>query len=123
MGLTRRTFAIGLLPGVAAAQVSGFDQRTVFSAGDGGFHTFRIPALLPTGGGVLLAFAEGRRFGRGDSGAIDLVFKRSTDSGASWSDLQVLWSDGSNTCGNPVPGSRQPIGPDPDAHDLESRRG
>ena len=103
MSLTRRTFAIGLLPGVAAAQASGFDRRAVFSAGDGGYHTFRIPALLPTDGGVLLAFAEGRRFGRGDSGAIDLVFKRSTDSGASWSALQVLWSDGSNTCGNPCP--------------------
>ena len=46
---------------------------------------------------------RGRRFGRGDSGAIDLVLKRSTDSGATWSALQVVWSDGSNTCGNPCP--------------------
>ena len=50
---------------------------------------------------MLLAFAEGRWSRRGDSGALDLVVKRSTDSGATWSDLQVVWRDGSNTCGNP----------------------
>ena len=103
MTLTRRTFAIGLLPGLAGAQEGHFNQSPVFSAGDHGYHTFRIPALLLSGSGVLLAFAEGRRFGRGDSGAIDLVLKRSTDSGATWSALQVVWSDGSNTCGNPCP--------------------
>ena len=103
MTLTRRTFAIGLLPGLACTQEGHFSQSPVFSAGDDGYHTFRIPALLPVGSGVLLAFSEGRRFGRGDSGAIDLVLKRSTDSGATWSALQVVWSDGSNTCGNPCP--------------------
>ena len=103
MSLTRRTFAIGMLPGLACTQEGHFNQSPVFSAGEDGYHTFRIPALLPVGSGVLLAFAEGRRFGRGDSGAIDLVLKRSTDSGATWSALQVVWSDGSNTCGNPCP--------------------
>ena len=103
MSLTRRTFAIGLLPGLARTQEEHFSQGPVFSAGEGGYHTFRIPALLPVGSRALLAFAEGRRFGRGDSGAIDLVLERSTDSGATWSALQVVWSDGSNTCGNPCP--------------------
>ena len=103
MTLTRRTFALGLLPGLASAQAGHFNQSPVFSAGDHGYHTFRIPALLSTGSGVLLAFAEGRRLARGDSGAIDLVLKRSTDSGATWSDLQVVWRDGLNTCGNPCP--------------------
>ncbi|MXY70369.1 MAG: exo-alpha-sialidase [Acidobacteriia bacterium] len=103
MNLTRRTFAIGLLPGLACTQDGHFSRSPVFSAGEDGYHTFRIPALLPVGSGVLLAFAEGRRFGRGDSGAIDLVLKRSTDSGATWSALQVVWSDGANTCGNPCP--------------------
>ena len=103
MPLTRRTFATGLLPGLAATQDASFNQRPVFLRGEAGYHTFRIPALLPTSRGVLLAFAEGRRFGRGDSGAIDLVLKRSNDSGATWSALKVVWSDGSNTCGNPCP--------------------
>ena len=103
MELTRRAFTAGLVPGLAAAQGGGLEQRPVFSAGAGGYHTFRIPALLPTISGVLLAFCEGRRMGRGDSGAIDLVLKRSTDSGKTWSGLRVVWSDGPNTCGNPCP--------------------
>lgn len=103
MSLTRREFSVGFLPGIAAAQGENLSLQTVFSAGEAGYHTFRIPALLPTQGGVILAFAEGRRFGRGDSGAINLVVKRSTDSGATWSAPRVVWSDGSNTCGNPCP--------------------
>jgi sialidase-1 len=75
----------------------------VFVSGSEGYHTFRIPSLIVTAKGTLLAFAEGRRNGRGDSGDIDLVLKRSTGGGASWSDLQVVWDDGGNTCGNPCP--------------------
>jgi sialidase-1 len=73
----------------------------LFVAGQEGYHTFRIPALLVTSQGTLLAFCEGRKNGRGDSGDIDLVYKRSTDGGKTWSRLHVLWDDGPNTCGNP----------------------
>ena len=38
-----------------------------------------------------------------DTGRIDLVLKRSTDGGRTWSKQQVVWSDGANTCGNPCP--------------------
>jgi sialidase-1 len=50
-----------------------------------------------------LAFCEGRRLGRGDSGDIDLVLKRSEDGGRTWSGLLVVWNDAANTCGNPCP--------------------
>ncbi|HKJ66825.1 MAG TPA: sialidase family protein, partial [bacterium] len=33
----------------------------VYRAGMDGYHTYRIPALLLTGSGVLLAFCEGRK--------------------------------------------------------------
>ena len=103
MVLTRRAFSAALVPSLALAQREGIDEQVVFSAGEGEYHTYRIPALLPTPAGALLAFCEGRRFGRGDSGAIDLVVKRSEDSGKTWSALQVVWRDGGNTCGNPCP--------------------
>jgi sialidase-1 len=48
-----------------------------------------------------LALCEGRKNGQDDSGDIDIVYKRSTDGGRTWSRLQVLWDDGVNTCGNP----------------------
>jgi sialidase-1 len=73
----------------------------LFQSGQGGYHTYRIPALAVTARGTVLAFCEGRKGGSGDAGDIDLLLKRSTDGGAAWSEQQILWDDGPNTCGNP----------------------
>lgn len=79
-------------------------QRTdVFVAGTDGYHTFRIPAIIVSPRGTLLAFCEGRKNGRSDTGDIDLVLRRSTDNGKTWGALQVVWDDGPNTAGNPCP--------------------
>jgi sialidase-1 len=75
----------------------------VFQKGTEGYSCFRIPALIKTKAGTLLAFAEGRKNNCTDEGDIDLVVKRSTDEGKTWSKLSVLWNDGVNTCGNPAP--------------------
>lgn len=79
------------------------DQQPLFVSGEGGYHTYRIPALAVPAPGVVLAFCEGRQGGRGDSGNIDLLCRRSTDGGQTWSQPQVVWDDGGNTCGNPCP--------------------
>jgi sialidase-1 len=78
-------------------------ETVLFLANTEGYHTFRIPSLIPTKAGTLLAFAEGRKDGGGDAGAIDLVLRRSTDGGRTWGPLQVVWTDARNTCGNPCP--------------------
>lgn len=78
-------------------------QADVFVAGRDGYHTFRIPSLLVTSRGAILAFCEGRTHGRGDSGDIDLVLRRSTDGGASWGPLQRVIDAGPDTAGNPCP--------------------
>jgi sialidase-1 len=75
----------------------------VFVSGQDGYHTFRIPSLVVAPKGAVLAFCEGRKKGRGDSGDIDLVLRRSIDGGATWGPLQVVWDDGAHTCGNPCP--------------------
>ena len=78
-------------------------KMNLFTSGADGCHTYRIPSIIGTGKGTLLAFCEGRRKGRGDAGDIDLVMKRSTDGGATWGKTQVVWDDAGNTCGNPCP--------------------
>jgi sialidase-1 len=78
-------------------------ETDVYVAGQDGYHTFRIPSVMLTAKGTLLAFAEARRAGRGDAGDIDLVVKRSTDAGATWSALKVIGDNGSGTFGNPCP--------------------
>jgi sialidase-1 len=97
-----RTFALLVLAaGLAGAQELA--QSEVFAAGGDGYHTFRIPAMVVTTKGTVLAFAEGRKNGRGDAGDIDLVAKRSTDAGRTFSPLQVIWDDAANACHNPAP--------------------
>jgi sialidase-1 len=78
-------------------------QVDVFTSGTGGCHTYRIPALVVTKKGTLLAFCEGRRKSRSDTGDIDLVVRRSADDGKTWGPMQVVWDDAGNTCGNPCP--------------------
>ncbi len=75
----------------------------LFESGTNGYHTFRIPAIVTTNRGTLLAFAEGRKGGRGDSGEIDLVMRRSEDDGKTWSDLKLVRDNEDNACGNPAP--------------------
>lgn len=78
-------------------------QTPLFVSGEDGYDTYRIPSLIVTSKGTVLAFCEGRKAGRGDTGDIDLLLKRSEDNGETWSDQQVVWDDGPNTCGNPCP--------------------
>lgn len=97
-----------VLPGVPAATgeaVSShkLQQTDLFTSGTNGYHTYRIPALIVTRKGTLLAFCEGRKKSRSDSGDIDLLLKRSEDAGKTWSRQQVVWDDSGNTCGNPCP--------------------
>lgn len=78
-------------------------RTDVFVAGEDGYHTARIPAVVRTNEGTLLAFCEGRVSGRGDAGDIDLLLRRSTDGGKSWSGLQRIAQQGKDTWGNPCP--------------------
>jgi len=78
-------------------------QINIFVSGTDGYHTFRIPSLIVTPKGTLLAFCEGRKGGRSDTGNIDIVLKRSFDGGGLWQPMQVVWDDGDNVCGNPCP--------------------
>jgi len=79
------------------------DRQILWQSGQGGYHTYRIPALLVTGAGTVLAFCEGRKHHSHDTGDIDLLMKRSQDNGKTWSPAQIIWDDGTNTCGNPCP--------------------
>jgi sialidase-1 len=77
-----------------------------FTAGQDNYHTYRIPALVVTKQGTLLAICEGRKNGRGDHGNLDLVQKRSSDGGQTWGKLELIHEEGGDakvTIGNPCP--------------------
>lgn len=78
-------------------------QYQLFTAGENGYHTYRIPSLLVTQSGTVLAFCEARKHGAGDAGDIDVVLRRSYDHGVTWEPVQLIADDGTNTIGNPCP--------------------
>ena len=80
-----------------------FTQIDVFRSDTDGYHTYRIPAIIVSKEGTVLAFCEGRKKGRSDTGDIDLVLKRSFDNGRTWQPMKIIWDDGENVCGNPCP--------------------
>ena len=92
-------------------KVQPLQQTDVFVGGADGYLSYRIPALVVTNQGTLLAFAEGERRQPGptDHGDIDLLLKRSTDGGRSWSRQQVVYAEGGSkniTIANAAPVGR-----------------
>ncbi|WP_337812756.1 sialidase family protein [Parabacteroides johnsonii] len=75
----------------------------IYQKGQDGYTCFRIPAIVQSKAGTLLAFAEARKNSCSDTGNIDLVVKRSEDGGKTWSRIITVWDDGDNVCGNPSP--------------------
>ncbi|MEO7121134.1 MAG: sialidase family protein [Ginsengibacter sp.] len=75
----------------------------VFISGTYGYKSYRIPAIVSTPDGSLVAFAEGRVQGGGDFGNIDIVMRKSNDEGKTWSRLQVVVDADSIQAGNCAP--------------------
>lgn len=104
MTLLTTSFAILFILGLGTSyNTAAQELRYIFESGQEGYACFRIPAVVRTNEGHLLAFAEGRKNGCSDTGSIDLVMKRSEDDGQTWGPLQLIWHDEGNTCGNPAP--------------------
>jgi sialidase-1 len=104
--------AVALLVGLTQASTAAptaapkpaFAEQVLFKAAqEQGYSCFRIPAVVRAKSGALLAFAEGRVDNCGDTGDIDVVLKRSTDGGRTWSPLSLVNDGNGDTHGNPVP--------------------
>jgi len=75
----------------------------IYTSGQEGHKTYRIPAIIKNKQGHLLAFAEGRVNGSGDFGDINIVLKISRDQGRTWSALATLVDYQDLQAGNPTP--------------------
>ena len=76
---------------LSAADAPSFRQIDVFHQGENGVHTYRIPALIETRDGVLIAVADARYDnGRDLPNHISLVMRRSLDGGTHWEGMRVI---------------------------------
>lgn len=87
---------------VSAAATPYHNSQVLFDGGTNGYHSYRIPSIVRTKNGTLVAFAEGRRWNNSDWGDINLIYKRSTDNGTTWSALMEVVGAGNGTWGNPT---------------------
>jgi sialidase-1 len=95
-------FAVFIIAGMINSEVSDGQKiidQVLWQKGSGSYNNYRIPSVLVTKKGTILAFCEGRE--GGDSGDINILMKSSRDNGKTWSKEFVVWDDGQNTCGNP----------------------
>ncbi|WP_052360776.1 sialidase family protein [Geminisphaera colitermitum] len=77
-------------------------KTTLFSAPALGYALTRIPALVCTKNGVLLAFCEGRD-DKSDWADINIIYRHSTDGGETWSDARIILDGEGGPASNSTP--------------------
>ena len=89
------------------AAVTTADRVDVFwlnqTRGETTYSCVKIPYVIETAKGALLAFGEGRVGSCADVAETHLIYRRSEDGGRSWGDLELMHSDGTHVIGNAVP--------------------
>jgi len=78
---------LSLHPALAADPF--IEKSDLFTAGDLGYKVFHIPGIVVTAKGTVLAWCEARRKG-GDWDQIEILLRRSTDEGKTWSEPKSI---------------------------------
>ncbi len=77
------------------------EQQTLFTAGQDGITLYRIPGVVVTSTGTVLAYCEARCDSRSDWGEIEVHLRRSTDGGKTWEPARQIAHHGMRIEGNP----------------------
>lgn len=84
-GLGRAVLPVLWVLVIAARAAAPLPERIdVFEEGQGGFVAYRIPGVVVTAKGTVLAYCEARKFTPADRGEIEIHLRRSTDGGRSF---------------------------------------
>jgi sialidase-1 len=103
----RLTISAVLLCALSFASAHGekphLNQTRLWYAGENGYDTYRIPGIVVTAKGSVLAYGVARRRLRdGDWGDIDIVLRRSTDGGKHWDKSRRIAGNSQGVTDNPV---------------------
>jgi hypothetical protein len=84
----------------ASAQV---ESVNLWNAGIGGYATYRIPGIVVTKRGTILAYCGGRKdLSKGDWSPADVLLRRSTDGGRTWGPSRMIAGNGKDLTDNVV---------------------
>src|SRR5580765_761427 len=96
LNFVSRLFSVVLVPALALHLVAQsmkisvarvakpfFESTNLWNAGVGGYTTYRIPGVIVTKRGTVIAYAAARR-AASDWADIDIVIRRSTNGGKTW---------------------------------------
>jgi sialidase-1 len=83
---------------VSAAEYS---ETLLFQEDTDGFKLYRIPGIVVTSNGTILAYCEARKYTEADRGEIEIHMRRSTDAGQSWSKAVQIAHHGPRLPRNP----------------------
>ena len=88
---------------LAAPTGDSFESTNLWNAGIGGYQTYRIPGIVVSKRGVVIAYTSARRtLELGDWSNIDIVLRRSIDGGRTWEPSRRIAGDSHGTTDNPV---------------------
>lgn len=87
---------------LAVEQIGAFLEKSdVFAAGMNGIAAYRIPGVVVTPKGTVLAYCEARKNSRKDYGEIEVHLRRSVDGGKTWEDPIHIAHSGERIGGHP----------------------
>lgn len=86
-----------------SAVVEPIERYTVFDAGQDSINVYRIPAVVVANDSSIIVIAEARYISWVDKTRTDVVAKRSTDGGKTWSEMMFLTNDTTGAYMDPTP--------------------
>lgn len=88
------------------------DKLDLFEADTNGYKLYRIPGIVVTKKGTVLAYCEARKTGKSDWDTIDILLRRSTDNGKTWDSPRKIANVEGPKSKNPVAIERNQANPD-----------
>ncbi|WP_263416469.1 sialidase family protein [Terriglobus albidus] len=100
----RLRFCIALIFAFAAAMAwAQVESVNLWNAGIGGYATYRVPGIVKTRRGTLLAYCGGRKdLSKGDWSPTDILLRRSIDGGHTWEPSRLIAGNGQDLTDNAV---------------------
>jgi sialidase-1 len=98
-----KLLAIAVLWSIAACAAQPLLTKTqLFQGDEGGYKLYRIPGIVVTRHGTILVYCEGRRHSGSDWDTIDILLRRSTDGGKTFSPPESIAHVTTPIARNPV---------------------